>query len=187
MIQVTGTVVLTSYYGCDEYSEYMFKRTLNHMPKIALDTEDDVFDVHLVHSNVVTTESTHDDFNNSRPWNHDFFKFRERFIVVLDGRFYDRTFDEIKRFLVKWLVRLNKRFWLDAVCVRVWDNRDNKRFLTISTSEEREEYFGAWGKQEARDKDAWYKLITADQAHFTDAWNEYYCGVSTEDEQEVPE
>lgn len=174
MIDVTGTIVITMYNGCDEYSEYLIKRTLNHLPKIRLG-EDDIFDVHVLHSNAVTMESSHDDFDN--PSLNDFFKNRERFRVVLDGVFYRRSFDEIQKFVVKWLTRLDARLWLDAVCIRIWDGEDEKRCLSISDSGA---HFGRYGVEEEQERWEWYRLITADQKHFTDAWNEYYCGVSAE-------
>ena len=122
-----GTVIVRPMGRTQEEKEYILKSVINHLPLVTGSERD--MNVYVIQKNGDSSSSSCDEFgevtnnlvdsygNKSR--DRGWLRTQDEYILVVDGSFRDRMFDQTFREFVKWLCRLGKRVDIEDVLVEV--------------------------------------------------------------------
>ena len=134
---ITGTITVHPMGRTQAEKRYILETVLEHLP-IVTGSERDM-NVHIVQKAGHNSSSSCDEFgmitNNlkdnygdrslRRGWLHT----QDEYILVVEGNFRDRLFDDTYKEFIKWLCRLAKR--VDVCCVLVNIDSDDKGSCVI--------------------------------------------------------
>lgn len=124
---VTGTVTVRPMGRTQAEKRYILDTVLEHLPLVTGSERD--MNVYVIQKNGYSSSCSHDEFgeitNNlvdsygDRSRERGSLKTQDEYILVVDGSFRDRKFDQTYREFVKWLCRLGKRIRIEDVLVEV--------------------------------------------------------------------
>lgn len=85
---------------------------------------------------------------------------QDTYILVVDGRFRDRTFDQTFRKFTKWLCRLAKRAYVRDVLVKLTsDDKGNYLFTNQNLAFSRMFEYPSWNIGNTTSEPAWYEYL----------------------------
>ena len=124
---VNGTVTVRPMGRTQAEKRYILDTVLEHLP-IVTGSEADM-NVYVIQKNGYSSSCSHDEFgeitNNlvdsygDRSRERGSLETQDEYILVVDGSFRDREFDQTYREFVKWLCRLGKRIRIEDALVEV--------------------------------------------------------------------
>ena len=124
---MTGTVTVRPMGRTQAEKRYILDTVLEHLPLVTGSERD--MNVYVIQKNGDSSSSSCDEFgevtnnlvdsygNKSR--NRGWLRTQDEYILVVDGSFRDRMFDQTFREFMKWLCRLGKRVSIEDVLVEV--------------------------------------------------------------------
>lgn len=130
---INGTITVEPMGRTQAEKRYILETVLNHLPLVT-GSEGDM-DVYIIQKNGTDSSSSCDEYgdqtNNlvNRYGEHDYedgwLDIQRKYILVVNGNFRDREFDETFREFMNWLCRLAKRVSIDDILVRIqgWDKQ----------------------------------------------------------------
>lgn len=147
---INGTVTVRPMGRTQAEKRYVLDTVLEHLPLVTGSEKD--MNVYVIQKNGYNSSCSCDEFgrvtNNlidnygdksrSRGW----LRTQDEYILVVDGAFRDRMFDQTYREFMKWLCRLAKRIGVEDVLVEVTDYE--KSTLIRNTKIQRDKY--SWQK-----------------------------------------
>ena len=141
---VSGIVDVMPLGRSQAEKRYILDTVLAHLPKVTGSERD--MNVYVIQKNGYNSSSSHDEFGqwsnlgNGR-YDHSF-ETQDHYLIVVDGSFRDRMFEETYREFMKWLCRLAKRVMVEDVLVEV--KGYNKSTVIRNTEIQRKKY--SWRK-----------------------------------------
>lgn len=146
---ITGTITVSPMGRTQAEKRYILETVLEHLP-IVTGSERDM-NVHIVQKEAYNLSSSCDEFgmstNNLKNnyglhsrrsgWLHT----QDEYILVVEGNFRDRFFDDTYKEFIKWLCRLAKRVIVHGVLVNI--ESDDKGSHVIC---ENDKYYNAYAK-----------------------------------------
>lgn len=130
---VTGTITVEPMGRTQAEKRYILETVLNHLPLVTGSERD--MNVYIIQKNGTNSSSSCDEYgehtNNliNRYGCHDYEKgwleIQREYILVVNGSFRDRVFNETFREFMNWLCRLAKRVSINNILVRIqgWDKQ----------------------------------------------------------------
>lgn len=124
---LTGTVTVRPMGRTQAEKRYILDTVLEHLPLVTGSERD--MNVYVIQKNGDSSSSSCDEFgevtnnlvdsygNKSR--DRGWLRTQDEYILVVDGAFRDRMFDQTFREFMKWLCRLGKRVDIEDVLVEV--------------------------------------------------------------------
>lgn len=132
---VSGTVMVHSSLVSQPHSRYVVDTVLEHLPCVS--GSEGNMNVHVVQSAKKRCTSSANEFGEPMCFRHnsrnEWMDVYGKYILVLEGTLRDRSFDETKKELSKWLCRLAKRIWVRDVLVKLEDDSSRKLLITDAT------------------------------------------------------
>lgn len=126
---IHGTIVVSPTGRTQAEKRYILDTVLDHLPRVTGSERD--MNVYVIQKNGHNSSSSHDEFgqrtNNLfdrygyKNREHGWLQMQDKYILVVDGSFRDREFDETFREFQKWLIRLAKRVMIETVLVKIND------------------------------------------------------------------
>lgn len=126
---VHGTIVVSPTGRTQAEKRYVLDTVLDHLPLVTGSEKD--MQVYVIQKNGYNSSSSCDEFgectNNlidaygDRSRKRGWLRMQNEYILVVDGSFRDREFDETFREFQKWLIRLAKRVMIETVLVKIND------------------------------------------------------------------
>lgn len=124
---LTGTVTVRPIGRTQAEKRYVLDTVINHLPVVTGSERD--MNVYVIQKNGENSSSSCDEFgestnnlvdrygrkNRKRGW----LIMQDEYILVVDGAFRDRMFDQTFREFMKWLCRLGKRVGIEDVLVEI--------------------------------------------------------------------
>ena len=164
---VTGVITVEPLGRTQPEKRYILETVLEHLPKVTGSERD-------MHINIVmkksgsSDSSSHNEFGERVPirgWQrHETYN---EYMLIIDGAFRDRVFEETKRELNKFLNRLAKRVYVKDILVKLhgWDYDCNDKKLIISDAEpyKQMEEWPSWSAR-SEGESAWAEYLMWDQA-----------------------
>lgn len=119
---ITGVVEVSPCGETQPQKRYVLDTVLAHLPVVSGSERD--MKVHVVQQYGHTRASSCDEFGDSLWYrrcadNDGWMKTQDLYTLVLEASLRDRTFEETKRELCRWLNRLAKRVWVRDILVRL--------------------------------------------------------------------
>lgn len=177
---ITGTITVSPMGRTQAEKRYILETVLEHLP-IVTGSERDM-NIHIIQKAEHNSSSSCDEFgmvtNNlkddygQRSRRRGWLRTQDEYILVVEGDFRDRFFDDTYREFIKWLCRLAKRVDVRSVLVNIdsndkgsyvicendrWDNAYGKMFELPSWS--------PWNKDK---EPAWYEYLMWDRHKTSD-------------------
>lgn len=125
---IDGIVKVSPMGRTQEEKEYILKTVLKHLPNIT-GSEEDVKIRIMESCGGTVTSSSHDEFQmrtdnltdryGQRNRKNGWLECNEDYLIILEGHFRDRLFEQTYREFIKWLCRLAKRVSVDDILVRI--------------------------------------------------------------------
>ena len=126
---VNGTITVEPMGRTQAEKRYILETVLNHLPLVT-GSEGDM-DVYVIQKNGTNSSCSCDEYgdhtNNlidsygghsfSRGW----LRVQDEYILVVDGAFRDREFNDTFREFMKWMCRLSKRVSVKDLLIRIHD------------------------------------------------------------------
>ena len=111
---VFGLIEVNSYEDSPARSRCAVEVVLEHQPKVTGSEGD-------MHTALLATPGSYDwsSCNEFGEWREGGIKIPNQYLIILSGDLRDRTFEQTKRELTKWFVRLSKRLWVRKILVRL--------------------------------------------------------------------
>ena len=111
---VFGMIEVNSYENSPSRSRCAVEVVLEHQPKVTGSEGN-------MNVSLLATPGSYDwsSCNEFGEWRDGGIKIPNQYIIILSGDLRDRTFEQTKRELTKWLVRLSKRLWVRKILVRL--------------------------------------------------------------------
>ena len=126
---ITGTITVKPMGRTQAEKRYILDTVLSHLPLVTGSERD--MEVYTIQKNGTNSSSSCDEYgertNNLTDFygNHDqkrgWLRVQDEYILVVNGAFRDREFNETFREFMKWLCRLSKRVPVYDVLVRIYD------------------------------------------------------------------
>ena len=124
---LTGTVTVMPVGRTQAEKRYILDTVLDHLPLVTGSEKD--MNVYVIQKNGHNHSSSCDEFgettNNLVDWygnknrSEGWLRTQEEYILVVDGSFRDRMFEQTFREFMKWLCRLGKRTRIKDVLVEI--------------------------------------------------------------------
>lgn len=116
-----GIIEVSPYGRTQAECRYILETVLSHLPKVT-GSEENMY-THIVQCAGTNTSCSHDEFGKyvQDGW----MRYQSNYIIVIEGYFRDREFDETCRAFIKWLTRLAKRVWVMSCLIEVSGNTKN--------------------------------------------------------------
>lgn len=123
---ITGVIQVSPLGRTQAEKTYILETTLQHLPKVT-GSEEDMY-VHYIKRGGINHSCSHNEFGE---WNSDgCIEMQDNYILVVEGNFRDRFFNQTYREFIKWLTRLAKRIIVDSVLVTVQDDFGKRVIIT---------------------------------------------------------
>ena len=142
---LTGTVTVTPMGRTQAEKRYILDTVLDHLPLVTGSEKD--MNVYVIQKNGHNHSSSCDEFgettNNLVDWygnknrSEGWLRTQEEYILVVDGSFRDRMFEQTFREFVKWLCRLGKRINIKDVLVEI---KGYDKSTVIKNNTQKKEY-----------------------------------------------
>ena len=128
---IRGVITVSPFGRTQAEKRYILDTVLEHLPRVT-GSEGDM-EVHVIQRSGHDESHSEDEFgmctNNLINWwtgrtrsrEHGRLELQNEYFLVVEADLRDRVFEETKKEFVKWLVRLAKRVFVDAVLVTVED------------------------------------------------------------------
>lgn len=127
---IRGTLTVSPFGRTKHEVRYILETVLDHLPKVTGGERDmETYVVEKYHPNIY---SSHNEFG-VRIQSYEHKEFSDQLIVVLDGDFRDRYFNETLREFMNWFMRLAKRVSVYDVIVSI--TADDRKQPYIFTGE----------------------------------------------------
>lgn len=119
---LNGTVTVSPMGRTQAEKRYILETVLDHLPKVTGSEED--MQVYIIQKNGHNSSSSHTEFGlwgGHLNWDKKNLSLQTqaKYILVVNGSFRDRYFDQTYREFQKWLCRLAKRVMVEDVLVEV--------------------------------------------------------------------
>lgn len=117
---VRGTVTVRPLGRTQAEIRYILETVLDHLPRVTGSERN--MSVYIIQPDGLSSSSSHTEFGEYGgyyDWKTLSTELQSEYILVLDGKLQDRTFDQTYRETVKWLCRLAKRVHVEDVLVEV--------------------------------------------------------------------
>ena len=130
---IDGTITVEPMGRTQAEKRYILETVLNHLPLVTGSEKD--MNVYIIQKNGTNFSSSCDEYgehtNNLVNWYgcHDYeegwLRIQSEYILVVNGSFRDREFNETFREFMNWLCRLAKRVSINNILVRIqgWDKQ----------------------------------------------------------------
>jgi hypothetical protein len=130
---IDGTITVEPMGRTQAEKRYILETVLNHLPLVTGSEKD--MNVYIIQKNGTNSSSSCDEYgehtNNLVNWYgcHDYeegwLRIQREYILVVNGSFRDREFNETFREFMNWLCRLAKRVSINNILVRIqgWDKQ----------------------------------------------------------------
>lgn len=139
---IRGTVMASPMGRSQPEKRYILDTVLEHLPRVT-GSEGDM-DVHVIQRTGHDMSTSHDEFgmrtNNltdplygGKSYKNGWHEVQTQYILVLDGDLRDRSFEETKRDLMKWLCRLAKRVTVYEILVELTGDYDRRMLISDDT------------------------------------------------------
>jgi len=125
---INGTITVEPMGRTQAEERYILETVLNHLPLVTGSEKD--MDVYIIQKNGTNSSSSCDEYgectNNlvNRYGCHDheegWLRVQREYILVVNGSFRDREFDETFHEFMNWLCRLAKRVSIEDILVRIY-------------------------------------------------------------------
>lgn len=119
---ISGTVTVSPMGRTQAEKRYILDTVLDHLPLVTGSERD--MDIYIIQKNGYNSSSSHTEFGEwggYRKWKTLSTETQDEYILVIDGAFRDRMFDQTYREFQKWLCRFAKRVDVSDVLVEVKD------------------------------------------------------------------
>lgn len=126
-----GIVHVSPYGRTQAECRYILETVLAHLPKVT-GSEENMY-IHIVQCAGYNTSSNVDEFY---VFHDEKIEMQDNYLIVVEGYFRDRGFEETYRAFVAWLMRLAKRVWTDSCVVQIsgYDAAGHEKRVVISPS-----------------------------------------------------
>ena len=117
---IHGTVSVRPMGRTQAEKRYILETVLDHLPLVTGSERD--MNVYIIQKNGYDSSSSHTEFGEwggYRKWKTLSTETQNEYILVVDGSFRDRVFEETYKEFQKWLCRLAKRVGVEDVLVEV--------------------------------------------------------------------
>lgn len=117
---INGTVTVSPMGRTQAEKRYILETVLDHLPLVTGSERN--MNVYIIQKNGYNSSSSHTEFGEwggYRKWKTLSTEMQDEYILVVDGSFRDRMFDQTYREFQKWLCRLAKRVDVEDVLVEV--------------------------------------------------------------------
>lgn len=119
---VNGTVTVNPMGRTQAEKRYILETVLDHLPFVTGSERD--MNVYIIQKNGYNSSSSHTEFGVyggylGWPKNNQSLDTQDEYILVVNGAFRDRMFEQTYREFQKWLCRLAKRVDVDDVLVEI--------------------------------------------------------------------
>ena len=121
---INGVIDVSPWGRSQAEKRYILDTVLSHLPKVTGSERD--MNIYVIQKNGFNESSSHDEFeqysnlgNDKCGYKHPYFELQREYLLVVNGSFRDRKFDETYREFQKWLCRLAKRICVEDVLVEV--------------------------------------------------------------------
>ena len=130
---INGTITVEPMGRTQAEKRYVLETILNHLPLVTGSEKD--MDVYIIQKNGANSFSSCDEYGEHTnnlidrygSHNHEtgWLNIQREYILVVNGSFRDRVFDETFREFMNWLCRLAKRVSINNILVRIqgWDKQ----------------------------------------------------------------
>lgn len=156
---ITGVITVHPMGRTQPEKRYILDTVLEHLPKVTGSEED--MHIHVVQRAGYNHWSSHDEFGAWIP--HQDYKMQDEYFLIIEASLRDRTFDETKLELNKWLNRLAKRVGVEEILVRL---EAYNRELIISDAKPYSEMFEwpSWSSANGDGEPTWCEYLMWDNA-----------------------
>ena len=117
---INGTITVEPIGRTQAEKRYILETVLDHLPLVTGSERN--MNVYIIQKNGYNSSSSHTEFGEwggYRKWKTLSTEMQDEYILVVDGSFRDRMFDQTYREFQKWLCRLAKRVDVEDVLVEV--------------------------------------------------------------------
>lgn len=164
---INGTITVDAVGRTQAEKEYILKTILDHLPLVTGSEED--MNVYLIQTNGHSSSSSADEFrehtNNlvdmygDRSRKRGWLRTQSRYLIVVDGAFRHRYFEDTFLEFNKWLCRLAKRVEIEDVLVKLSDCE--KEYLFTNKNDCYSEMFEypSWSRTNEDGEPAWWEYL----------------------------
>lgn len=133
---INGVITVEPMGRTQHEKRYILETILDHLPKVTGSERDMNISI-LEKQSGVTSSCNCNEFGEFTYRRHSYPDIYEQYMVVIDGSFRDRYFEETKRELNKFLNRLAKRVYMNDILVEMhgFDYGGYQKKLIISNAE----------------------------------------------------
>ena len=134
---ITGTITVAPMGRTQAEKRYILETVLEHLPLVTGSERD--MNVHIVQKANTNSSCSCDEFgmttNNLKDWyghsnrRRGWLNTQDEYIIVVEGDFRDRLFDDTYREFIKWLCRLAKRVDVCGVLVNIDSSDKGSRII----------------------------------------------------------
>lgn len=117
---VTGTIKVRPMGRTQAEKRYILETVLDHLPFVTGSEKD--MNVYIIQENGHNCSSSHTEFGEwggYKKWKTLSTEIQDEYILVVDGSFRDRMFEDTYREFQKWICRLAKRVDVEDVLVEI--------------------------------------------------------------------
>lgn len=117
---INGTVVVSPMGRTQAEKRYILETVLDHLPRVTGSERN--MNVYIIQKAGYNHSSSHTEFgeySGYKDWDTLSTKIQDEYILVVNGAFRDRTFNQTYREFQKWLCRLAKRIDIEDVLVQI--------------------------------------------------------------------
>ena len=156
---ITGVITVRPMGRTQPEKRYILDTVLEHLPKVTGSEED--MHVHVIQRAGYNCWSSHNEFGEWIP--HQDCKTQSEYFLIIEAALRDRTFNETKRELNKWLNRLSKRVGIEEILVKL---NSYDRELIISNADPYAEMFESpsWSFNNNDEEPNWCEYLMWDAA-----------------------
>lgn len=164
---INGTITVDAVGRTQAEKEYILKTILDHLPLVTGSEKD--MNVYLIQTNGHSSRSSADEFrertNNlvdmygDRSRKRGWLRTQRKYLILVEGAFRDRYFEETFSEFNKWLCRLAKRVEIDDVLVKL--SGYEKEYLFTNKNECYSEMFEnpSWAMANEDREPAWWEYL----------------------------
>lgn len=126
---INGNIVVEPMGRTQAEKRYILETVLNHLPLVTGSEKD--MDVYIIQKNGTNSSCSCDEYgdhtNNlidsygGHSFSKGWLRVQDEYILVVDGAFRDREFNDTFREFMKWICRLSKRVSVNDLLVRIHD------------------------------------------------------------------
>lgn len=126
---INGNIVVEPMGRTQAEKRYILETVLNHLPLVTGSEKD--MDVYIIQKNGTNSSCSCDEYGDQtnnlidsyggHSFSKGWLRVQDEYILVVDGAFRDREFNDTFREFMKWICRLSKRVSVKDLLVRIHD------------------------------------------------------------------